>query len=134
MKKITGSLLVPFFAFALGFLIFKEPRFEPSLDQGEIRFSGSTKFSYVLVRDCLKEGNGSQIFSGFKYVSNRARESNGSTYLDKSGSRLTILKNVGGTAVRFRSTRSLSDHERDLLSWCILQPEITWIPPEFRSD
>jgi hypothetical protein len=138
MNKVTVTTLVAIAGLMLGFLVWETGWVEPSGERGELRFRRFSSWDYDAVRDCVKSGKGSPIFSKYEQVFTTAPFGppdplDGSTYFDRSGSSLTIERRGGRTEVRLKSGRPISDEQKDLLEWCVLNPQLTWIPPEFRS-
>ncbi|MGB3711085.1 MAG: hypothetical protein WA985_05300 [Erythrobacter sp.] len=99
----------------------------------------STSYDYDVVLRCLRDGNGSHIFEDYQRVSvavpmGTSGHMPASTFHDQSGSILVVERLDGQTEVRLRTTYPITDDQKDLLGWCIENPQLTWIAPEFRSD
>lgn len=138
MNKVSGTIIVCIVGIALGFLVWKLAKVEAGSERSELQFHRSTSWDYDAVRECVKSGNGSHIFRKYERVFILARGGppeplDASTYIDASGSTLIIERAKGRTQVRLKSGRPLTEEQKDLLEWCILNPQLTWIPPKFRS-
>lgn len=137
MKKVAGAAPVGLAGLVLCFLVWGLGKIEPGRESGELQFKHSTSSDYNAVRECVKFGSGSDVFYNYKQVFiapyGPAEALDASTYIDATGSSLIIQRMGGRTVVQLKSDRPLSDEQKDLLEWCLLNPQLTWIPPEIRS-
>ncbi|MEE4207702.1 MAG: hypothetical protein V2I43_00360 [Parvularcula sp.] len=135
MNKLAGATLVGIAGLVLGVLAWQAGKSSASEERDPLQLMRSTSWDYDTVRECVKSGNGSYIFQNFEQVFSFGsyEPPDASTYQDRSGSSLVIERVSGRTEVRLKSARPLSDEQADLLNWCILNPQLTWIAPEFRS-
>lgn len=140
MNKIASVTTLGVAAVALGLLAWQSYTFGASNDKGEIQFKRSTSSNYATVLNCLKTGNGSHLFYDYEKASiaspfgGSKEPLDASTYINARGSSLRIERVNGRTLVQLDSGQPLSDEQEDLLDWCIVNPEVTWIAPKFRSD
>lgn len=139
MSKVAGTALVAIAGLMLGFLVWETGRVEPSAERAELQFKRSTSWDYDAVRECVKSGNGNHIFRDYERVFTRVAKYgapeplDAATYIDGSGSALIIERLGGQTEVRLKSARPLWDEQKDLLEWCVSNPQLTWIASKYRS-
>ena len=134
MKKIAQTALVGTLAASAGLLVWQGAENQANEVRKEIRFHQSTSWDFETVYKCIKSGNARHIFEDYKHVSvSRPSSKFASTLIDGQGSSLVIERLNSRTEVRLSSARQFSEEQEDLLQWCVLNPDYTWIAPEFRS-
>ncbi|RYD68874.1 MAG: hypothetical protein EOP84_29555, partial [Verrucomicrobiaceae bacterium] len=132
MHRAAGTMLVAIAGAVLVFLALKAGKIEANRERPEIQFRRSTSWDHDAVGECVKAGNGSHIFREYEWIGNAApygppEPPDASTYIDGRGSSIIIERLNGRTEVRLKSARPLSDEQKDLLEWCVTNPQLTWI-------
>ena len=99
--------------------------------RSENSLSSRVKLPQSQVQDCLFAGKGGEVFDGLHYVPVRMGGSN-ETYVDAGRKRLVLDVSDNHTRVAFSSDVPATFAELDILSWCVNNPDLTWIPRELR--
>lgn len=98
-----------------------------------VQFERKSPSSIDEVSECIEHGK-ETAFPGFDYLSTPRTYTTHvyRDYIDQDGSKISMSQKAGHTIVEFRSSRSISSLERDLLEWCSDTPGTTWTPRRLR--
>ena len=115
----------------LAFLAWLASFSQTSTDEAKICFRAESSYPKSQVQDCLFTGKGGEVFDGLHYMPVRMGGSH-ETYVDAGRKRLVLDVSDNHTRVAFSSDVPATFAELDILSWCVNNPDLTWIPRELR--